>query len=177
MLKIRRPLGRLIFNMGIAIPGKTVFLIETAPSALVFNSSPLDQNGHHFADDIFKRIFLEENGRILIRISLKFVSKGQIDNESALVWVIAWRRTSDTPLPEPMLTCSLTHICDTKGHAFIHWITCCRKSLYQIAGSLMKHLLWVLWLNCNRYVCSSIARSRSWETICLWIDNLFDTIA
>ena len=31
MLKIRRPLGRLIFNMGIAIPCKTVFLIETAP--------------------------------------------------------------------------------------------------------------------------------------------------
>ena len=31
MLKIRRPLGRLILNMGIAIPGKTVFLIETAP--------------------------------------------------------------------------------------------------------------------------------------------------
>ena len=31
MLKIRRPSGRLIFNMGIAIPGKTVFLIETAP--------------------------------------------------------------------------------------------------------------------------------------------------
>ena len=31
MLKIRRPLGRLIFNIGIAIPGKTVFLIETAP--------------------------------------------------------------------------------------------------------------------------------------------------
>ena len=40
MLKIRRPLGRLIFNMGIAIPGKTVFLIETAPwslSAVVFD--------------------------------------------------------------------------------------------------------------------------------------------
>ena len=34
MLKIRRPLGRLIFNMGIAIPGKTVFLIETAPRML-----------------------------------------------------------------------------------------------------------------------------------------------
>ena len=31
MLKIRRPLGRLILNMGITIPGKTVFLIETAP--------------------------------------------------------------------------------------------------------------------------------------------------
>ena len=41
MLKIRRPLGRLIFNMGIAIPGKTVFLIETAPRCLSINT-----NGH-----------------------------------------------------------------------------------------------------------------------------------
>ena len=38
MLKIRRPLGRLIFNMGIAIPGKTVFLIETAPRGPFHNS-------------------------------------------------------------------------------------------------------------------------------------------
>ena len=41
MLKIRRPLGRLIFNMGIAIPGKTVFLIETAPSFLLILGSEL----------------------------------------------------------------------------------------------------------------------------------------
>ena len=41
MLKIRRPLGRLIFNMGIAIPGKTVFLIETAPWFVVV-SLPAD---------------------------------------------------------------------------------------------------------------------------------------
>ena len=40
MLKIRRPLGRLIFNMGIAIPGKTVFLIETAPSSPFFKQNP-----------------------------------------------------------------------------------------------------------------------------------------
>ena len=44
MLKIRRPLGRLIFNMGIAIPGKTVFLIETAPRALV--TTVLNKNDH-----------------------------------------------------------------------------------------------------------------------------------
>ena len=37
MLKIRRPLGRLIFNMGIAISGKTVFLIETAPWKAMVN--------------------------------------------------------------------------------------------------------------------------------------------
>ena len=40
MLKIRRPLGRLIFNMGIAIPGKTVFLIETAPRAQTMEHMP-----------------------------------------------------------------------------------------------------------------------------------------
>ena len=38
MLKIRRPLGRLIFNMGIAIPGKTVFPIETAPKTHVYEA-------------------------------------------------------------------------------------------------------------------------------------------
>ena len=44
MLKIRRPLGRLIFNMGIAIPGKTVFLIETAPRVLHLKHSLLKTN-------------------------------------------------------------------------------------------------------------------------------------
>ena len=35
MLKIRRPTGRLIFNMGISISGKTVFYIETGPRILM----------------------------------------------------------------------------------------------------------------------------------------------
>ena len=41
MLKIRRPLGRLIFNMGIAIPGKTVFLIETDPWCFSGECAPM----------------------------------------------------------------------------------------------------------------------------------------
>ena len=32
------------------------------------------QNGHHFADDTFRRISLNENDRITIKISLNFVS-------------------------------------------------------------------------------------------------------
>ena len=40
MFKIRRPLGRLIFNMGIAVPGKTVFLIETAHWVLEYHLIP-----------------------------------------------------------------------------------------------------------------------------------------
>ena len=36
------------------------------------------QNGRHFADDTFKRIFMNENVRISIKMSLKFVPKGPI---------------------------------------------------------------------------------------------------
>ena len=42
-------------------------------------------NGLHFPDDIFKCIFLNENVLISIKISHKFVPKGQINNIPALV--------------------------------------------------------------------------------------------
>ena len=53
-----------------------------------FNTSELieaETNGRHFPDDIFKCIFLNENVFISIKISLKFVPKGQINNIPALV--------------------------------------------------------------------------------------------
>ena len=56
------------------------------------------------AGDIFKCIFLYENDRIQIQISLKLVPKSPIDNKPVLVQVMAWRRTGDKPLPEPMKT-------------------------------------------------------------------------
>ena len=49
------------------------------------------QNGRHFADDIFKRIFLNENIWIPIQISLKFVPEGSINNIPSLVQTMAWR--------------------------------------------------------------------------------------
>ena len=65
-------------------PGvSTVFSLEKKNGS--FNSSPPEQNGCHFADDIFRCIFLNETFYILIKISLKFVPKGQIDNNPALV--------------------------------------------------------------------------------------------
>ena len=67
-------------------------------------SSRPDQNGRHFADDTFNRILMNEIFSISIPNSLKFVPKGPIDNKGALVQVMAWRRTGDKPLPEPMLT-------------------------------------------------------------------------
>ena len=67
----------------------------------------LDKMAANLADDIFNRILLNENVWILIKISLKFVPKGLIDNKPALVQVMAWRRTGDKPLPEPFLTQSI----------------------------------------------------------------------
>ena len=43
------------------------------------------QNGRHFADGSFKRIFLNETVRISIKNSLKFVPKGPINNIPALI--------------------------------------------------------------------------------------------
>ena len=67
------------------------------------NSNPAGQNGRHFADDISKRIFLNENIWISNKIYLKCVPWGLIDNMSALVQIMAWRRPGDKPSSKPML--------------------------------------------------------------------------
>ena len=77
----------------------------------VFNTLRPRQNGFHFPDDIFKWIFLNENVRISIKISLKFVPSGPINNIPALVQIMAWRRPGDKPLSEPMMVSLPTHIC------------------------------------------------------------------
>ena len=56
-----------------------------------------------FSADIFKSIFLNENVWISIKIALKFVSRGQINNIPALFQIMAWRRPGDKPLSEPMM--------------------------------------------------------------------------
>ena len=56
-----------------------------------------------FADDIFKCIFLNEKVWISIKISLKFVPKGPINNIPTLVQIMAWRRPGDKPLSEPKM--------------------------------------------------------------------------
>ena len=56
------------------------------------------------ADNNFKCIFLHENDRIPIKISLKFVPRSPIDDKPALVQVMDGRRRGNKPLPEPMLT-------------------------------------------------------------------------
>ena len=68
------------------------------------------QNGRHLPDEFFKYIFFNENVWISIKISLRFVPKGSINNIPTLVQIMAWRRPGDKPLSEPMMVSSLTHI-------------------------------------------------------------------
>ena len=81
------------FNTGIA--GGSVTKVETLRPR---------QNGRHFPDNILKCIFLNENCCILMKISLKFVPQSPINNVPALVKIMAWRRSGDKPLSEPMMT-------------------------------------------------------------------------
>ena len=76
-----------------------------------FNTLRPRQNGRHIADDILKCIFLNENVWIPIKISLKFVPKGPINNIPALVQIMAWCRPGNKPLSEPMMVRLPTHIC------------------------------------------------------------------
>ena len=127
----------------------------------VVNTLRPRQNGRHFADDTFKRIFLNENVRILIKISLKFVPEGPINNIPALAQIMAWRRPGDKPLYEPMMIRLPTHICVTRplksrqhGRHFVGILKCI--FFYEVlyfeqnfsCGSSSQNILAGLWLNC-----------------------------
>ena len=83
-------------------------------SEWLINTLGLRQDARHLADDIFKRIFLNQNVWILIKISLKFILNGPINNIPALVQIMAWYRPGDKPLYEPMMVSLLMHICVTR---------------------------------------------------------------
>ena len=51
---------------------------------------------------IFNGILVNKILCILMKISLKFFSKGPIDNKPALVQIMAWHPIGDKPLSEPM---------------------------------------------------------------------------
>ena len=61
------------------------------------------------ADDIFICIFLNGNAWIMIKTSMKFVGKGQINIIPALVQIMAWCHPGNKPLSEPMMASSPTH--------------------------------------------------------------------
>ena len=85
-------------------------MIPNLQKQLSLNSLRSRRNKRHFAGDIFKCIFLNENDLILIKITLKFIPKGRINNIPALLQIMARRRPGDKPLSEPMMILLLMHI-------------------------------------------------------------------
>ena len=91
-----------------------IFHLVTLTCTYLFNTLRPRQNGHHFADDIFKCLFFHENVWISIKISMQFVPKGPIYNIPALVQILAWRRPDDNPFAEAMMVSLPTHIYVTR---------------------------------------------------------------
>ena len=93
------------------------------------------QNGRRFADDTFKRIFLNENVRISIKISQKFFPKGPINTYPPLIQIMAWCQSGNKPLSEPMMVSLLTHICVTRPQ----WVDFMAKALTNTTILLVGH--------------------------------------
>ena len=102
----------------------------------MFNTLRPRHNGRHFADDILKCIFFNEDVWISIKISLKFVPKGPINYIPALVQIMAWRRPGDKPLSEPMMVSLLTHICVTRPQ-WVKLLTQCRDKVAAILHTII----------------------------------------
>ena len=64
------------------------------------NVSRSRQGDRHFANDILKCIFINENVWISIKFALKCVPKVPINNTPALIQVMAWYRAGDKPSSE-----------------------------------------------------------------------------
>ena len=105
--------------------------------------------------------FLNKNVKISIKISLKFVPKGPINNIPALVQIMTWHRPGDKPLSEPMMVNLLTHICVTRPQ----WVNSNELSIdmflqwNEIHMLIWYGMLWWLW--CQKQV------SQAWISNCI----------
>ena len=112
------------------------------------------QNSRHFADDILKCTFLHKDVWVSIKISLKFVPRGPINNIPALVQIMAWRRPGNKPLSEPMMASLLKYVCVTPPR----WVK--NQSPYLPQGTtpaLLSHIWTTL-----AATCPSSRKTRDW---------------
>ena len=102
-------------------------------------------NGRHFTDDIFKCIFMNENLWIPVKISLKFVPKGPINNIPALVQTMACRQPGRKPLSETMMVRLPTHICVTRPQWVNNLLVCWIYFRKYIKHLILYHFLTLIW--------------------------------
>ena len=101
------------------------------------NTLRLRQNGRHFPGNIFQCIFLNEDVWISIKLSLKFVPKGPINNIPALVLIMARHWPGDNPLSEPMMVRFLT--CIYASFGFSEFNISVARSPYECSDFLKEH--------------------------------------
>ena len=63
------------------------------PKLYSINRVKPGQNGRHFSDDIFKRIFFYGHDSILMQVSLRFVVEDSIEEQAGLIQIMACRPT------------------------------------------------------------------------------------
>ena len=101
------------------------------------------QNVRHFADDTYKSIFLNDNIRILIKVSLKPVTTGPFIIIPALVQIMAWRQPGEKPLSETMMVRLPMHIFITlpqwaKDKMVARWLSYLSNSKFYVEQSKQK---------------------------------------
>ena len=70
----------------------------------------------------------------MYKIHLKFVPKSPINNIPALVQIMAWHRSSDEPLSQPIIVSVLTHLYVARPQWINHatWHQRCGSTLYTV---------------------------------------------
>ena len=95
------------------------------------------QNGLCFTNSILKCISLNEKFWIFIKISLKVVPMDPINNKSALIQIMAWRRSGDKPQCEPMMIYFTdAYMCDWASMSFVFLLHC-----WYLGLNLLNHLI------------------------------------
>ena len=82
---------------------------------VLLNTLKPRRNEQHFTDDIFIRIFFNENVWISVKISLTCVPLGPIKNIPAWVQIMTWCRPGDKPLYAPMMVIFFRRIYESRG--------------------------------------------------------------
>ena len=82
----------------------TAFKIIAGFLGNVCSKCPLIEIDHHIAGDTFSCILVNEKFCIVMKMSLKLVPMGPINNIPALVQIMAWCRLGAKSLSEPMPT-------------------------------------------------------------------------
>ena len=126
-----------------------VYRISTEYYPLVSKTLMLRQNGCHFANNIFKLIFLYQNFGVLIQISFRYVPRGSINDKPGLAQIMAWCQRGNKPLSKPLWLYLLTHTCVTRPR----WVNQTLISIMSHSSSSMSVSLSSDKFNPCRYPC------------------------